>query len=94
MCVLVTVHSWSSDLKTCIQVVLTPVGFLGFVSFLPYYPIGEKASHAWLGTGMLWGTDATAYCPFSDDRRLLLPLPLCCVDGGLWGGQTRDPEEE
>lgn len=42
----------------------------------------------------MWDADMFACCPFSDDRCLLLPLPLCCVDGGLWCGQARHPEEE
>lgn len=43
---------------------------------------------------MQWGTDQFSFCPFSDDRCLFLPLPLCRVDGGFWCGQARHPEEE
>lgn len=51
----------------------------------------KKATHVWLAAV---GALTDACCPLSDDRRLLLPLPLCCVDGGLWCGQARHPEEE
>ena len=29
--------------------------------------------------------------PSTADRRVLLPVPLCRVDGGLWCGQAGDP---
>lgn len=32
--------------------------------------------------------------PLTAGRRVLLPVPLRCVDGGLRGGQARDPQAE
>ena len=29
--------------------------------------------------------------PSTADRCILLPVPLCCGDGGLWCGQAGDP---